>query len=401
MSFQQGLSGLDASSAALDVIGNNVANASTVGFKSGSAHFADLYAASLGIVGASQVGIGVDVAAIQQQFTQGNVTTTNNPLDLAINGGGFFRVSNAGDITYTRNGQFHLDKEGYVINDQNLRLTGNTATNGVISSNLGELQLSTSQIAPVATSTIDGNLNLDARLAVGESYSTALPVFDSLGESHILTTSYLRQTLSPSTWLVSATLDNATPSGSRSYTSTLTFDSSGQLDPLETTLSGLSWTPTNGAAPLAPSINFEGTTQYGSESAVNSLKQDGYTTGSLVGIGVGSDGKLSGRYSNGQTQELGQVVLATFANPNGLLNLGNNQWSLSSVSGPELLAAPGTGGRGVIQSSAVEDSNVDLTNELVDMITAQRNYQANAQTIKTQDAIMQTLLNLRDRKSVV
>ena len=338
MSFQQGLSGLDASSAALDVIGNNVANASTVGFKSGSAHFADLYAASLGIVGASQVGIGVDVAAIQQQFTQGNVTTTNNPLDLAINGGGFFRVSNAGDITYTRNGQFHLDKEGYVINDQNLRLTGNTATNGVISSNLGELQLSTSQIAPVATSTIDGNLNLDARLAVGESYSTALPVFDSLGESHILTTSYLRQTLSPSTWLVSATLDNATPSGSRSYTSTLTFDSSGQLDPLETTLSGLSWTPTNGAAPLAPSINFEGTTQYGSESAVNSLKQDGYTTGSLVGIGVGSDGKLSGRYSNGQTQELGQVVLATFANPNGLLNLGNNQWSLSSVSGPELLA---------------------------------------------------------------
>ena len=395
MSFQQGLSGLDASSAALDVIGNNVANASTVGFKSGSAHFADLYAASLGIVGASQVGIGVDVAAIQQQFTQGNVTTTNNPLDLAINGGGFFRVSNAGDITYTRNGQFHLDKEGYVINDQNLRLTGNTATNGVISSNLGELQLSTSQIAPVATSTIDGNLNLDARLAVGESYSTALPVFDSLGESHILTTSYLRQTLSPSTWLVSATLDNATPAGSRSYTSTLTFDSSGQLDPLETTLSGLSWTPTNGAAPLAPSINFEGTTQYGSESAVNSLKQDGYTTGSLVGIGVGSDGKLSGRYSNGQTQELGQVVLATFANPNGLLNLGNNQWSLSSVSGPELLAAPGTGGRGVIQSSAVEDSNVDLTNELVDMINAQRNYQANAQTIKTQDAIMQTLLNLR------
>lgn len=395
MSFQQGLSGLDASSAALDVIGNNVANASTVGFKSGSAHFADLYAASLGIVGASQVGIGVDVAAIQQQFTQGNVTTTNNPLDLAINGGGFFRVSNAGDITYTRNGQFHLDKEGYVINDQNLRLTGNTATNGVISSNLGELQLSTSQIAPVATSTIDGNLNLDARLAVGESYSTALPVFDSLGESHILTTSYLRQTLSPSTWLVSATLDNATPAGSRSYTSTLTFDPRGQLDPLETTLSGLSWTPTNGAALLAPSINFEGTTQYGSESAVNSLKQDGYTTGSLVGIGVGSDGKLSGRYSNGQTQELGQVVLATFANPNGLLNLGNNQWSLSSVSGPELLAAPGTGGRGVIQSSAVEDSNVDLTNELVDMITAQRNYQANAQTIKTQDAIMQTLLNLR------
>jgi len=393
MSFQQGLSGLDASSAALDVIGNNVANASTVGFKSGSAHFADLYAASLGIVGASQVGIGVDVAAIQQQFTQGNVTTTNNPLDLAINGGGFFRVSHAGATSYTRNGQFHLDNQGYVINDQNLRLTGYTATDGVISSNLGELQLSTSQIEPVATRTIDGNLNLDARLAVGESYSTALPVFDSLGDSHILTTSYLRQTLSPSTWLVTATLDNATPAGSQSF-GTLSFNSSGQLEDPKT-LSGPSWTPANGAAALAPSIDFDGTTQYGSESAVNSLKQNGYTTGSLVGIDVGSDGILNGRYSNGQPQKLGQVVLATFANPNGLLNLGNNQWSLSSVSGPELLAAPGTGGRGVIQSSAVEDSNVDLTNELVDMITAQRNYQANAQTIKTQDAIMQTLLNLR------
>jgi flagellar hook protein FlgE len=393
MSFQQGLSGLDASSAALDVIGNNVANASTVGFKSGSAHFADLFAASLGIVDASQVGIGVDVAAIQQQFTQGNVTTTNNPLDLAINGGGFFRVSHAGATSYTRNGQFHLDNQGYVINDQNLRLTGYTATNGVVSSNLGELQLSSSQIAPLATSTVRGELNLDAGEPVGFSYSTALPVFDTLGDSHILTTSYVRQTLSPSTWLVTATLDNATPAGSQSF-GTLTFNSSGQLE-VPKTLSGPSWTPTNGAASLAPSINFEGTTQYGSDSAVNSLKQDGYTTGSLVGIGVGSDGILNGRYSNGQTQVLGQVVLANFANPNGLLNLGNNQWSLSSVSGPELLAAPGTGSRGVLQSSAVEDSNVDLTNELVDMITAQRNYQANAQTIKTQDAIMQTLLNLR------
>ena len=393
MSFQQGLSGLDASSAALDVIGNNVANASTVGFKSGSAHFADLFAASLGIVDASQVGIGVDVAAIQQQFTQGNVTTTNNPLDLAINGGGFFRVSHAGATSYTRNGQFHLDNQGYVINDQNLRLTGYTATNGVVSSNLGELQLSSSQIAPLATSTVRGELNLDAGEPVGFSYSTALPVFDTLGDSHILTTSYVRQTLSPSSWLVTATLDNATPAGSQSF-GTLTFNSSGQLE-VPKTLSGPSWTPTNGAASLAPSINFEGTTQYGSDSAVNSLKQDGYTTGSLVGIGVGSDGILNGRYSNGQTQVLGQVVLANFANPNGLLNLGNNQWSLSSVSGPELLAAPGTGSRGVLQSSAVEDSNVDLTNELVDMITAQRNYQANAQTIKTQDAIMQTLLNLR------
>ncbi len=396
MSFQQGLSGLDAASVALEVIGNNIANASTVGFKSGNPHFSDLFAASLGIVGASQVGIGVDVSAIQQQFSQGTVTTTDNPLDLAINGGGFFRMSNGGATTYTRNGQFHLDKQGYVINDQNLRLTGYQAANGVVSSTLGELQVSDSQIAPRATTTVSAELNLDAGQPVGYSYSTALPVFDTLGASHLLTTSYVRlaaPTPATSAWSVSASLDNSLPAGLQPVGS-LTFDSAGALQAPKT-LTLPSWTPSSGAAAWTGSIDFAGTTQYGSESTVNSLEQNGYTTGNLLGIGVAGDGILQGRYSNGQTQDLGQVALATFADPNGLLNLGNNQWTLTTVSGPELVAVPGSGGRGVIQSSAVEDSNVDLTNALVELIAAQRNYQANAQTIKTQDAIIQTLLNLR------
>jgi flagellar hook protein FlgE len=200
MSFQQGLSGLGAASAALDVIGNNVANASTVGFKGATANFSDLYAASLGIVGASQVGIGVGVSSIQQQFTQGNLTTTNNPLDLALNGGGFFRMSNGGEITYTRNGQFHIDNEGYIINDQRRRLTGYPAgVNGeIVFSNPVELQLSASQIAPRATDdALSGDLNavinLDSRDTVPEltpfnfanpetyNFSTALTVFDSSG----------------------------------------------------------------------------------------------------------------------------------------------------------------------------------------------------------------------------
>jgi flagellar hook protein FlgE len=417
MSFQQGLSGLSAAATALNVIGNNVANASTVGFKGANAHFADVFAASLGIVGASQVGIGVGVSSIQQQFTQGNLTTTNNGLDLALNGGGFFRMSDDGAITYTRNGQFHIDKEGYVINDLNLRLTGYPADAlGAISpSSPVELQLSANQIPPRATSDpLSGNLtavlNLDSRDKVPPitpfnfanpdtyNFSTATSVYDTLGVAHNLTTFYiLNAPTDPAggEWTVWATLDGADPQVLPG--GNLIFDTSGALTAASAKQTLPSWALTSGAVtPWSPGLlDYTGTTQYGSESSVDRLTQGGYSAGSLTGMGVGSDGIIQGRYSNGQTRNLGQVVLATFADPNGLKNLGNNQWSSSSASGPELVAAPGSGSRGVIQSSAIEDSNVDLTKELVDMITAQRNYQANAQTIKTQDQVLQTLVNLR------
>lgn len=415
MSFQQALSGLDAAAASLNVIGNNVANASTVGFKAATANFADVYAASLGISGAAQVGIGVAVSAVEQLFTQGNVTTTDNPMDLAINGGGFYRMSSNGAITYTRNGQFHVDKDGYVINDQNLRLTGYPAgVDGLIAkSNPVELQLSASQIPPRASSDplagdIAAVINLDSRESVPPlapfdsanprtyNYSTALTVFDTLGVAHNLSTFYVRN--APTTtgeWTVWATLDGANqqqlPGGN------LAFNPSGTLSPASAEHTLPQWNLSSGAStPWSPgTINFTGTTQYGSESTVDSLTQGGYAAGNLVGVAVGSDGVLQGRYSNSQTRNMGQLVLASFADPNGLVNLGNNQWSASSVSGPELVGTPASGRRGVIQSAAVEDSNVDLTQELVAMITAQRNYEANAQTIKTQDQIMQTLLNLR------
>lgn len=416
MSFQQGLSGLDAAASSLDVIGNNVANASTVGFKRANANFADVFAASLGIVGASQIGIGVSIGAIQQQFTQGNLTTTDNALDLAVNGGGFFRMSDDGAISYTRNGQFHIDNQGYVINDQKLRLTGYpvSVTGAITPANPIELQLSASQIPPRATSDpLSGDvaavLNLDSRDTVPVlspfdytnpstyNFSTALTVFDTLGVSHNLTTYYVLNAPTPPTggeWTVHATLDGANPQVLPG--GNLVFDTSGALSSAPTyTLP--SWPLSSGAVtPWSPGvIDFTGTTQYGSASSVDRLTQGGYATGSLVGIGVLSDGIVQGRYSNGQTRSMGQLVLATFADPNGLLNLGNNQWTATSTSGPELVGAPASGSRGVIQSAAVEDSNVDLTNELVAMITAQRNYQANAQTIKTQDQIMQTLINLR------
>jgi len=415
MSFQQGLSGLNAASSSLDVIGNNIANSSTVGFKSGSANFSDIYAASLGIVSGAKIGIGVGVGAVQQQFTQGNLTTTNNPLDLALNGGGFFRLSDEGAISYTRNGQFHIDNDGYVINDQRSRLTGYpvAASGAITPSNPVELQISAGQIAPLASSDplageLRAVLNLDSRdsaPAVGPfdhsnpetyNFSTALTVFDTLGVVHNLTTFYvLNGTTAPGEWTVHATLDGADPQVVPG--GNLRFNTSGALDPGSAVHELPLWNLTTGAeSPWRPGVvDFTGTTQYGSGSNVDRLTQGGFTSGSLVGVGVNADGIVQGRYSNGQTRSMGQVVLATFADPNGLLSLGNNQWSLTSLSGPELIGTPASGSRGVIQSAAVEDSNVDLTKALVDMITAQRNYQANAQTIKTQDQIMQTLVNLR------
>ena len=411
MSFQQGLSGLNSTSRALDVVGNNIANANTVGFKVAEVHFSDVYANSLSGSGASQVGIGATLSAVQQSFSQGNLTATNNPLDISINGGGFFRMSQNGGVTYSRNGQFHLDNAGYIINDQQMRLTGYPAdAQGLISaSSPVELQLSASQIPPRATSdTASGNLtaalNLDSRQDVPSvgpfnfanpqtyNYSTALAVYDTLGVAHTMTM-YFERVATGGDWNVYGTMDGATP---QAFPAQLAFDTSGRL----TTGMPLllpSWALTTGAAtPWSPGqIDFTGTSQYGSASSVDRLTQGGYATGSLAGLTVSDDGIILGRYSNGQARNLGQVVLATFANPNGLQSLGNNQWSLSSVSGPELVSAPGAGSRGVLQSASIEESNVDLTAQLVNMITQQRNYQANAQSIKTQDQIMQTLVNLR------
>ena len=288
MSFQQGLSGLSAAATALNVIGNNVANASTVGFKGANAHFADVFAASLGIVGASQVGIGVGVSSIQQQFTQGNLTTTNNGLDLALNGGGFFRMSDDGAITYTRNGQFHIDKEGYVINDLNLRLTGYPADAlGAISpSSPVELQLSANQIPPRATSDpLSGNLtavlNLDSRDKVPPitpfnfanpdtyNFSTATSVYDTLGVAHNLTTFYiLNAPTDPpgGEWTVWATLDGADPQVLPG--GNLIFDTSGALTAASAKQTLPTWALTSGAVtPWSPGLlDYTGTTQYGSES---------------------------------------------------------------------------------------------------------------------------------------
>lgn len=434
MAFQQGLSGLNTASKAIDSTSNNIANASTVGYKAGVAHFADVYANSLAGSGASQIGIGVTLAAIQQQFTQGNITTTNNPLDISINGAGFFRMDSNGAVTYTRNGQFHLDKNGYIVNDQAMRLTGYPALSGIITASTPvPLQISASDLAPVATGSntsssfngVKANVNLDSRQTVPTSawadgpaaatvggwtpdpltynFSTALSVYDTLGNAHTLTM-YFRKAATAGDWNLYANIDGTTNanSGAGALT-TLHFDTSGQLSSgnpaaisinLNNVATSLG-TTSGSATPLAFNIDFIGSTQFGSPFGTNRIEQDGYASGHLVGLSVGNDGVIQGRYSNGQTFNQGQVVLANFTNPNGLQSLGNNQWTETSVSGPALVGAPNTSNLGVLSSATVEESNVDLTAELVNLITEQRNYQANAQSIRTQDQILQTLVNLR------
>ena len=243
------------------------------------------------------------------------------------------------------------------------------------------------------------------------NYSTAMSVYDTLGVAHTMTL-YFQRTAAGGNWNVYGTMDGATPQaiattaglpagGGAAATvggGALAFTTSGALTtPPTMPITLPTWTLTSGAtSPWSPgALDFTGTTQYGSASSVNRLTQGGYATGSLTGLSVGADGIVQGRYSNGQSRNLGQVVLATFTNPNGLQSMGNNQWAATSVSGAELVSAAGSGGRGVLQSASIEESNVDLTAQLVSMITQQRNYQANAQSIKTQDQIMQTLVNLR------
>ena len=409
MSFQQGLSGLSASSKSLEAIGNNVANANTVGFKQSQAVFSDVYAASLSGTGTSQIGIGTQLSEVVQQFTQGNVTASNNPLDIAINGGGFFRMSTNGAISYARNGQFQLDKSGYIVNSSGSRLTGYVAdSRGILSTGApADITIRTSDLPPQTTTTVEAVLNLDSRQSVPittpfdindpttYNNATSVSVYDSLGNAHVLQTFYVKT--AAGAWDVYAAADQSLINGGAAIGS-LAFGTDGALTPASQAALPInaSIPVTTGATPvLAVGLDFTNTTQFGSTFSVNKLDQDGFTSGRLSGFGVGPDGTVTGRYTNGQSAVLGQVVLAAFSNPNGLKPMGGNLWTETSESGSPMVGAPESGNLGALQSNAVEDSNVDLTAELVNMITAQRNYQANAQTIKTQDQVMQTLVNLR------
>lgn len=406
MSFQTGLSGLNAASKNLDVIGHNIANANTVGMKASRAEFWEMVASSTIAGGGYNDGIGVEVATTAQLFTQGTINPTGYDLDLAINGNGFFIVSNTDGTTgYTRNGEFKLDDLGNIITNAGAQLMGYpTDASGATTNRTPQpLQLPTATPIPAkATTTITAQFNLDGTAPIWDSvtpntplttYGTALNTFDSQGNT-IATPIYMRK-VGVDTWEVFTDPTDATTAAA-SVAATLSFGLDGKLaatSPDPATLTLTSPNPNIGSFPVT--LDFGKGTQTGLPFAMSDLHQDGYQPGEFISMKISNEGLITVRYSNGEVQSMGQIALADFRNVQGLKSGGNNTWYETPESGQPVVGSVGTGQFGALRSGALEQSNVDLTQELVNMMTAQRTYQANAQTIKTQDQVLATLTSLR------
>lgn len=444
MSFNIGLSGLRAATSDLNVTGNNIANAGTVGFKQSRAEFADLYAASVQGAGKNSQGAGVQLANISQMFNQGNINYTQNALDLAINGNGFFQTSNNGEVSYTRAGYFGTDRDGYMVNNFGYRLQGyavdanGNLQNGVID----DLRIESSGQAPQATTELTQAFNLNSTNTVPTTLpfdpadpttynsATSTNIYDTQGNAHVLTQYFVKT--GANAWQMNVLIDGRNPEDPTStvpYSMAVGFTASGQLDTSSLvsgdydgagaldftvdattgrfTLNG--WVPAaaddsippvwsaNGADANAGGIlvDIRSSTQFASSFAVNSVSQDGYTTGQLAGLEIDDSGVIFARYTNGQSKVQGQIILANFANAQGLTPVGKTAWAQSFQSGEPVIGTPRSGTLGALQSGALEDSNVEVSDQLVNMIVAQRNYQANAKTIETESAITQTIINLR------
>ena len=394
MSFSQALSGLRAAAANLGVVGNNIANAQTVGFKSSGIQFADVYADSQG-------GLGVQIAAVVQNFNEGNLETTNRSLDLAITGNGFFRFNQNNEVVYSRNGQLTMTNDGFLVNASGARLTG-YAAGAAVGSQPEQLRIPSAGLQAKTTSEIVASFNVDARsenidratLPFNATdpdsyhYANTVSVYDSLGNRYNAQMFFTKT--ADNQWEVRMGRDGeiAPEEG------TITFDANGILEST-TGLDAFTFTPGGGADPMSVALNINGTTQFANEFELNNLLQDGYTSGTLLRVEIDSDGSIIGTYTNEQSQVLGTVALASFRNMEGLRPIGDNVWLETPESGSAILGLAGEGQFGSIASGVVEQSNVDLTQELVALIMAQRNYQANAQSIKTQDEVLQATVNLR------
>ncbi|BBR55147.1 MULTISPECIES: flagellar hook protein FlgE [Pseudomonas] len=450
MSFNIGLSGLYAANKQLDVTGNNIANVNTVGFKSSRAEFADVYAGAnrLG-VGKNQVGNGVRLAAVSQQFSQGDINNTGNVLDMGIQGQGFFVLSDNGSMVYTRAGAFQTNKDNYVVTSDGLRLQGYAAdsTGKIQKGVLTDLKIDTSALAPKATSLIDQGINLnssatDIPLMVDDGTGTMVPnkpfdpsdettytksfptkVYDSQGNEHTMEQFY-RKT-GTNQWTMYTLVDGRNPFDPASTTplsGTISFNSDGSVNAMTANNTGLppgssftvnnntftmtGWIPAskdasgnwaaNGAAGNAGGmrLSMNSTTSYNTETARMSQSQDGYATGILSSLSIDSTGVMFASFSNQQSRAIGQVAVASFANEQGLQQIGGTRWTETFSSGIPGIDAPKTGTLGSVESNSLEASNVNLTQELVELIKAQSNYQANAKTISTESTIMQTIIQM-------
>jgi len=422
MGFSTALSGLNAATNNLTVIGNNIANSNTVGFKESRAEFIDSYADSLSGMSKLQPGAGVRLAQVAQQFNQGNVDLTGNTLDLAINGEGFFTMAaNPTDVNshvYSRNGAFHVNKDGIVTNSQGQALlaykpNGATVASGFSTGGLTTVAMNTGSGSPVPTSKVQLDVNLDASSPSivtafdpldSSTYNreTSVTIYDSLGVSHKLTTYFVAGASTPPTrnWtahhyitdnpLAPVSVD-AAPAGS-----TMTFDSSGKLTvPANGQVTLAPFVTGTSAANIAATIDYTGSTQVSTTFSVDALKQDGLPAGSLTDIAIDKDGIIFANFSNGGQTPLGKVALTRFTNPQGLTKLGDGAWGESSSSGTPIVGNASEGNFGSIQSGALEQSNVDISKQLVNLILAQQTYQANSQTIQTENRTIDTIMNLR------
>ncbi|MBZ5655248.1 MAG: flagellar hook protein FlgE [Acidobacteriia bacterium] len=408
-SFSIPLSGLTASSSALSTIANNLANLNTIGYKDQQVRFSDLFYQSVGTNGAGdpvQQGAGTTIGSMPSLFTQGNVNPTGVSTDVAINKGGFFIVEKDGARSYTRAGNFEVGQDNLLETADGQKVLGYPATNGVLDTQgLSPLALGAGTISPAsATTEIQLSTNLDATAAVGTSYSTPITIYDSLGASHNLMLTFTKT--GTNGWDYSITIPAADVNGTTDptvlKTGSLTFDGNGNLSAPTANISPINITGfVDGANDLAFSWNlFDANTnglltQMAAPSSTASTQQDGGGSGALVNFTIGSDGTITGSFSNGKTAILGQIVLATFADSQGLTRTGGNGFTPTLASGQPVVGAPGNGGRGTLSGGALEQSNVDIAQEFAALIVAQRSYEANARCVTTFDQVAQDTINLK------
>jgi flagellar hook protein FlgE len=429
--FSIPLSGLTAESTALSAIANNLSNQSTTGYKDTQVQFSDLFYQSLGTTGSGdpiQVGAGTEVSDMPSLFTQGSISATGVPTDVAIQGTGFFAVQNSsGVIDYTRAGDFSVDANNYLVTSEGQQVLGYPAVNGVVDTGAGiaPLQLGAGTISPpTATANVELTTNLDASDAVGTTFSTPVQIYDSLGAAHTLTATFTNT--GPGAWSYSLSIPSAdlnpttvpgppivvTPATGILATGTLTFNGNGVLIGDTATTGGtvtgglsnvtgipiagladgasdqtFSWNVLNGTSPLL--------TQVAAASSTTSIGQDGSSSGSLVNFSIGSDGTITGSFSNGETQALGQLALANFANDNGLQLNGNTDFTPTLASGPAVIGIPGEGILGTLSGGSLELSNVDIATEFANLIVAQRGFEADAKAVTTFDQILQDTIALK------
>ncbi len=415
-SFYSGLSGLDTHATAMQVIGDNISNIHTTGFKGSSVHFEDVLGQSLsGVTGGNQTGAGVKVSTVDNNYTQGSLETTDVTTDVAINGKGFLivREPNSGENFYTRSGHLHIDNEGYYVNGLGYRVQGYQydETGTSLIETLNDIQINqNSMVSPKVTSEVEMTLNLDASQAVkawdiddpsGTShFSTALSIYDSLGQSHQIQVYFTKTDAQQWDWhalIDGADVDGGTAGEPVEYgTGTINFDESGLLT---TTMPVDFYTGTvtfaNGLDASDINADFTGSTQFGSASAVQVIRQNGTAAGTISGIAIDEEGNIVGNYTNGTVKKLARITLADFTSLSGLERKGASLYQATTTSGLPIYNKPGIGGMGVISSSMLEESNVDLASEFIRMIVIQRGYQANSKVISTTDEMLSQLMNIR------